>query len=158
PEEPSPLSLDVQRFYDMSQRGWFSGDLHIHRAPDDMPLILRAEDLNIGPTITRHLGAPGREPAPFPQTHIVRADDTPFASLQNQEIERLGKGYGAVLLLNAPRPRVRGFERKAFHQQSPGEEARRVFQSFGRLVHLIRTNSSRPWSGRSCPTPPRSRH
>ncbi len=103
-EEPSPLSLDVQRFSDMSQRGWFSGDLHIHRDPDDMPLVLRAEDLNIGPTITRHLGNPSREPPPYPQTHLVRVDDTHFASLQNQEVERLGKGHGAVLLLNAPRP------------------------------------------------------
>ncbi|MBI3694293.1 MAG: CehA/McbA family metallohydrolase, partial [Acidobacteria bacterium] len=100
--EPARLALDIPRFYDMRRQGWYPGDLHIHRAPDELPLLLRAEDLTVGPTITRHL--PGRETPPFPSTALLAVDDAHFASVQNQEIERLGKGHGAVVLLNTPRP------------------------------------------------------
>lgn len=104
PGDPVRVDLDVPRFYDMNQRGWYSGDLHIHRAAEEMPLLLRVEDLNIGPAITRHLGGERAEPPPFPDKNAVSVDATHAASLQNQEVERLGKGHGAVLLLNLREP------------------------------------------------------
>ncbi|HYM11991.1 MAG TPA: CehA/McbA family metallohydrolase [Bryobacterales bacterium] len=102
--DPARVDLDVPRFFDMHQFGWYSGDLHIHRRPEEMALLLRAEDLNIGPTITRHLGNPKSDLAPFPPTELLPVDDTHFAGIQNQEVERLGKGHGAVVLLNLPEP------------------------------------------------------
>ncbi len=101
--EPTRADLEIPRFYNMNQQGWYSGDLHIHRPLDDMPLLVRAEDLNIAPTITRHLG--GRPQAtPFPRSPFSAVDQTHIIGQQNQEVERLGKGHGAVLLLNIPRP------------------------------------------------------
>lgn len=44
----------------MNREGRFSGDLHLHRAPNEMPLLLRAEDLNVGPVVACHLGAKRR--------------------------------------------------------------------------------------------------
>jgi hypothetical protein len=99
--EPARVDLEVQRFYDMNQQGWYSGDLHIHRAAEEIALLARAEDLNIAPTITRHLGNPDRQLPAFPETNVVRVDGTHFTSVQNQEVERLAKGHGAVVLLNA---------------------------------------------------------
>ena len=98
------LSLEVPRFYNMNERGWFSGDLHIHRSPADMPLLVRAEDLNIAPTITRHLGGPRRGNEPFPAMNPAPVDTMHIVSLQNQEVERLFRGHGAIVLLNVPRP------------------------------------------------------
>jgi len=102
--EPARLDLEIPRFYDLNRLGWYSGDLHIHRRPEEMPLLLRAEDLNIGPTITRHLGGSGAEPPPYPRTALLPVDSTHWASVHNQEVERLGRGHGAVVLLNAGQP------------------------------------------------------
>jgi SSS family solute:Na+ symporter len=95
--------LEVSRFYNMNEQGWYSADLHIHRNPEELPLLIRAEDLNLAPVITRHLGG-ARPPAPYPTSHVVRVDANHLGTLQNQEVERLGKGHGAVVLLNFPQP------------------------------------------------------
>jgi TolB protein len=103
--ETAKVSLDVLRFSNMNQRGWYSGDLHNHRSPDEMPLLARAEDLNVSPVITRHVGGPNRPGAePFPQKDFITVDATHVVSLHNQEVERLFAGHGAVDLLNAPHP------------------------------------------------------
>ena len=98
------VDLEIPRFYDMNAAGWYSGDLHIHRDPAEMPLLMRAEDLNIAPAILRHVGGQRPQVPPFPQTNLQPLDATHILSLQNQEVERLGKGHGAVLLLNTPEP------------------------------------------------------
>ncbi len=101
--EPLRVDLEIPRYYNMNQQGWYSGDLHIHRDADEMPLLVRAEDLNIGPAITRHLGGRPREFPPFPKSPFLAVGGTRFVSLQNQEVERLDKGHGAVVLLNMSR-------------------------------------------------------
>ncbi len=103
PGEPVRLDLDVPRFYNMNEMGWYSGDLHIHRSPEDLPVIVRAEDLNVAPTITRHLGG-SRPPGPYPASPFLPVDANHFVSVHNQEVERLGQGHGAVVLLNTPEP------------------------------------------------------
>ncbi|MCL5744296.1 MAG: CehA/McbA family metallohydrolase [Acidobacteria bacterium] len=88
------VALEIRRFHDMNAHGWYAGDLHVHREPGEMPLLMRAEELSIAPTITRHVGDGRPERMPFPKT----------PGLQNQEVERLRKGHGAVVLLNVPEP------------------------------------------------------
>lgn len=96
------LELKISRFYNMNEHGWYCGDLHIHRSPDEMPLLARAEELNVSPTITWHVGD-GRQPKPsFPKTNLLPGDGTHIVSVQNQEVERLRKGHGAVVVLNTP--------------------------------------------------------
>lgn len=107
PGDTAKVALDIPRFSNMNERGWYSGDLHNHRSPDDMPLIARAEDLNVSPVITRHVGGANRPASPpFPSKDFVYADSTHVISLHNQEVERLFAGHGAVDLLNAPTPVV----------------------------------------------------
>jgi hypothetical protein len=43
----------LRRWIDMKARGWYSGDMHLHRRLRDMPVLLEAEDLNAGIPITR---------------------------------------------------------------------------------------------------------
>ncbi len=45
-------TLTMKRFVDMTSHGWYSGDLHIHRRPEDIPLLAAAEDLHVLPVIT----------------------------------------------------------------------------------------------------------
>ena len=41
----------MKRFADLKKEGWWSGDLHVQRPLQDMPLLLEAEDLHIAPAI-----------------------------------------------------------------------------------------------------------
>ena len=87
--ETAEVSLEVVRYSNMNQRGWYSGDLHNHRNPEEMALIARAEDLNVSPVITRHVGGPNRPGnQPFPKKDFIVVDATHVISLQNQEVER----------------------------------------------------------------------
>src|SRR5438270_5909524 len=45
-------TIEMERFLSMKKEGWWSGDLHIHRPPAEIELLMRAEDLHIGPVIT----------------------------------------------------------------------------------------------------------
>ncbi|MCR9294033.1 MAG: CehA/McbA family metallohydrolase [bacterium] len=47
PGQQSPVELRMQRIVDMSKRGWYSGDTHVHRELDELPNLLLAEDLNV---------------------------------------------------------------------------------------------------------------
>jgi hypothetical protein len=104
PGAASKVELEVPRFHDMNRRGWYSGDMHIHRDPGEMELILRAEELNVAPVITRHVGGPRTTVPAVPRIPSLRVGPAQVASFDNQEVERLRTGYGAVLLLNTPRP------------------------------------------------------
>lgn len=50
--ERRTVTLHPERLVDLAAEGWYSGDLHVHRPPNDMPLHLEAEQLNVAPTIT----------------------------------------------------------------------------------------------------------
>jgi hypothetical protein len=49
------VGVRLRRWIDMNRAGWYSADMHVHRDPADLPLILKAEDLNFAPTITTHV-------------------------------------------------------------------------------------------------------
>jgi len=44
--------IEMHRIADMKAQGWWSGELHIHRPLDEIPLLMRAEDLHVAPVIT----------------------------------------------------------------------------------------------------------
>ncbi|MEZ6047854.1 MAG: CehA/McbA family metallohydrolase [Planctomycetaceae bacterium] len=46
------LAFTIKRLINMNKRGWYSGDLHIHRPLEEAPLLLKTEELNIGPVIS----------------------------------------------------------------------------------------------------------
>lgn len=50
--ETKRLRLQLPRIAELARDGWYSGDLHIHRPPADVPLLLEAEDLNLGGVVT----------------------------------------------------------------------------------------------------------
>jgi hypothetical protein len=103
PAQTQRIDIEIPHLVHMNAEGWYAGDMHIHRDPSEMPLLLRAEDLNVGPVITRHLGGQ-RKQAPYPETDIVPVDDSHVFSLHVQEVERNQLGHGAVILLNDPNP------------------------------------------------------
>ena len=102
--ESRRLDVELKRWIDMNARGWYSGDLHVHRAVADMPLLLRADDLNLAPVLTHWNRQHQKVQAPF----LVQVEDAGAASPKPrcfhklaQEDERAG---GAVMLFNLQRP------------------------------------------------------
>lgn len=45
-------ALKMERFVDMNDEGWYSGDLLVRRDIDEIPLLMAAEDLNVVPVMT----------------------------------------------------------------------------------------------------------
>lgn len=81
----------LRRWIHMAARGWWAGDMHVHRAPNDMPRLTEAAAIRFAPAITRwndqsNLASwpPGRE-----------------YSVNNCEDER---GWGAALFFGLPSP------------------------------------------------------
>ena len=46
-QETSDVVLRLERWSNMAQLGWYSGDTHVHRSLDELPNLLLAEDLNV---------------------------------------------------------------------------------------------------------------
>lgn len=91
----------INRIANMASEGWWSGDLHIHRPPEDIELLMKAEDLNIGPVITwwnnRNLWAKAKQPEEV--LHLAEANR--FYHLMAGEDEREG---GALLYFHLDKP------------------------------------------------------
>jgi hypothetical protein len=100
-EAGKPLRVELERIADLAKEGWWSGDLHIHRAVDEIELHLAAEDLRVGPVITWWNNTnpwAGRElPADLRRTF----EGGRHARTLEGEDER---GGGALLYFNLPAP------------------------------------------------------
>ncbi len=49
---PVKLGIELERLADLAAEGWWSGELHVHRPPEDIELLMKAEDLHVAPVIT----------------------------------------------------------------------------------------------------------
>src|SRR6266542_661443 len=93
------LRLRIERIADLGQDGWYSGDLHIHRRPEDVTLLMRAEDIRVGPVVTWWNGS-----NPYIEASAqgpVRFDGDRWMDATAGEDERQG---GAVLYFRLAKP------------------------------------------------------
>lgn len=95
------VDLVLKRIADLAQSGWYSGDVHVHRPVEDVPLLMRAEDLHVAPVITwwnqRNLWTDLALPAPT----LTRFDGDRLYDVMAGEDEREG---GALLYFGLQRP------------------------------------------------------
>ncbi len=93
--------VQMQRFVHMAREGWYSGDLHIHRRLEDVPLLMEAEDLHVAPVITwwNKKNCWQDEAIPERLTSTVGRDR--FYNVMAGEDERAG---GALLYFNLDAP------------------------------------------------------
>ena len=112
----------LKRWINLSKRGWFSGETHVHRRFSELPNVMLAEDLNVAFPVTfwtvRSDAAPGLEPSPLRRQgpspfgpredrgHApIRIDPTHVILPRNTEYEIFSVGgrshtLGAIFLLN----------------------------------------------------------
>jgi hypothetical protein len=51
-DEPVDEAFKLRRWINLPERGWYSGDTHVHRALGELPNLLLAEDLNVAFPLT----------------------------------------------------------------------------------------------------------
>ena len=101
-ESNHTVSHTLKHVIDLSALGWFAGDLHVHRDPKDLPLLMRAEDLHIAPVITWWRDRNHWNDHPMPDDPLFSIDDgRRFYRVMGGEDER---GGGALLFYNLDRP------------------------------------------------------
>lgn len=146
--EPVELPLKLQRWIDMTARGWHSGDTHVHRTLEELPNVMLAEDLNVAfpllHWVTTAFTAPARNPKSGeadPGPRIIDVDRTHLIYPRNTEYEIFTVGktrhtLGAFFVLN---------HRTVFDQGVPPVRpiAERAHQE-GALIELDKHNW--PWS------------
>ncbi|MEW4486906.1 hypothetical protein AB1L42_02435 [Thalassoglobus sp. JC818] len=70
--EDTTRTVSLERWINLAERGWYSGDTHLHRTIDELKTVLLAEDLNVA----------------FPLTHwVTHSDRIPSAGDKNQQTE-----------------------------------------------------------------------
>jgi len=108
--KPLKLAWELRRLVDLSQEGWWSGDLHIHRPVADIELLLNAEDLHIGPVITWWNEQNLWQDRAVPSDPLRRIGPDRYSDVLGGEDEREG---GALLYFHLPTPlHLRGASRE----------------------------------------------
>jgi hypothetical protein len=155
-ESHAEWHLRPVRWIDMASRGWYSGDLHCHRSPNELANLLLAEDLNVCFPLTYWTTLAELPPSRGDKTGDtslpatpVQVDTTHVWYPHNTEYEIFkvgGKAHtlGAFLILNHRSP----------FQQTPlplGRVAEQV-HSEGALIDLEKHNWE--WSAVAAPILP----
>jgi hypothetical protein len=98
---PLKLHHSLKRLAHLSEEGWWSGELHIHRPLADVPLLMKAEDLHVGPVITWwNKNDPWKNRPPPKMLWQEAAPDRLFYAMGGED-ERRG---GALLFFKLHRP------------------------------------------------------
>ena len=100
-ESATNFSFTVSRIADLVREGWWSGETHVHRKPQEAELLMRAEDLHVAHFTTWWNKAAPWTTAPLPQRLPVRFDGNRFYHPLGGEDERDG---GALLYLDLTAP------------------------------------------------------
>ncbi len=94
-------NVTMRRFADMKKEGWWSGDLHVHRPPADIPLLMSAADLHVVPVITWWNERNAWRDTALPSEPVVHLAGDRYYYLLGGEDEREG---GALMYFNLPKP------------------------------------------------------
>jgi hypothetical protein len=101
PGEERVVTVRPAPIADMNREGWYSGDLHIHRPPGEMPLHLAAEGLNLAPVITWWNEHNYWQDRPIPDDLVLSPERDRLYELMAGEDERDG---GALLYFGLDQP------------------------------------------------------
>lgn len=85
----------------MPSKGWWSGDFHIHRPPEDAELLMTANDLNFAVIFTMWNNYNFWEVRELLADPTMRADSQHIATLMTSEDNR---GGGAWMIHNLRKP------------------------------------------------------
>ena len=111
-DQNEPLTFSLQRWINMADRGWYSGDTHVHRLGKELANVLLAEDLNVAFPLNYWVTHSGVSPAQGDRfvdssvrAGLIEVDPTHVIYPLNTEYEIFTVGgqrhtLGAVFVLN----------------------------------------------------------
>ncbi|MBI3855421.1 MAG: hypothetical protein HY293_06995 [Planctomycetes bacterium] len=107
------VEFKLKRWINMAERGWYSGETHVHRMPDQLPNVMLAEDLNVALPLTSWVteantspGSANKAGASVPNdARVTEVDPTHVYYSRNTEYEIFSVGkkrhtLGAIFILN----------------------------------------------------------
>ena len=97
----TPLSVQLKRIAHLREQGCFYADLHVHRPPQDIELLMQAEDLDFAPVITWWNRTNLWRGRALPSPVIRQFDNGRLYDLMAGEDER---GGGALLYFGLSKP------------------------------------------------------
>jgi len=115
-EKPAEFTLQLKRWIDLSKRGWYSGDTHVHRKIEELPNAILAEDLNVALPLTYWVTVTDVPPTKGRKSSdqsipakLIKVDDQHVIYPLNTEYEIFSVGakrhtLGAVFVLNHKTP------------------------------------------------------
>jgi hypothetical protein len=121
----------LRRLIDLASLGWYSGETHVHRSLDDLPLLLRSEDLHVAPLLTIWNTNNHWRDRPLPARLLVQAGPDRAYHVLACEDERRG---GALLYFNLSRPLELGGDGPEF--PSPVVHLRQAIEQPGAWVEV----------------------
>jgi len=95
------VRLGLKPWIRMRDRGWWSGDMHVHRPMENVPALLQAEDLNLGVVFTMWNRQNLWTGKTLPHDPVQRVTDRHWMTVMNAEDER---GGGAWMLHHLREP------------------------------------------------------
>ncbi len=151
-DKPVDVRLSLERWIDMARLGWYSGETHVHRPPEELPTLMLAEDLNVAfplvHWVTRAFAAPPR-PEGAIEARPVAVDATHVFWPRNTEYEIFTVGdrrhtLGAFFAINHRAPLQEGVP--------PVGPVARKARAEGALIEIDKHNW--PWSMALVPVMP----
>jgi hypothetical protein len=105
---PVEVKLPLQRWINLADRGWYSGETHVHRSLEELPNIMVAEDLNVAFPLSawvREAYVAPRDPLAEAEAKLIKVDGTHVIYPRNTEYEifTIGKKphtLGAFFIIN----------------------------------------------------------
>ncbi len=91
--ETKRINVELEPWIRMNQRGWWSGDFHVHRDPADVPALVQAEDLNLAVVFTMWNQRDLWEREPWPSGDIREVTPGHLMTILNAEDERGGGAW-----------------------------------------------------------------
>lgn len=114
-DQSQERTIRLRRWINMSSRGWYSGDTHVHRSLSELPNVMLAEDLNVALPLSYWVRDSTKSPAEavengdraFPQKifvdpqHVIHTRNTEYEIFQ---VDGQRQTLGAVFVLNHRKP------------------------------------------------------
>lgn len=67
-ESQDTKTLTMKRFVNLSEKGWYAGDLYMQRSPRDLEMVMQAEQLHVAPVVMWH----NKKTEEIPPTKIAK--------------------------------------------------------------------------------------
>jgi hypothetical protein len=105
------VEVELERWIDLSARGWWSGVTHVHRPIEHVVLLMRSEDLHACTVLTQWNQQNSWRERPLPADLVVAPEPGRAYHLLASEDER---GGGALLYHNLIKPLTLAGDRREF--------------------------------------------